>query len=150
MRYVEPETDALIRTTFIDVLAECYDNDTCYRVFRRGNRKTRLCRTCPVPSKFSTVENARDAVDLIDAMRAFYARLGIREREGDRLARFRDRLIHSSVIATVRENTRRLPNGLLDPSDLEYLAIGQLLRLLLDDLADDRERQAAGPDSTGR
>ena len=138
--HVEPEADALIRAAFVDVLAECYGNDACYKVFRRGNRKTRFCRSCPIPSRFSTPDHAREAVGLVDGVRAFYARLRLRENGGDPVQRFRDRLIHGSVIAEVKENTRRRPDGLLDPSDVSYLALGSLLTLLLDDLIEGRDR----------
>ena len=137
--HVEPEADRLLRWTFIDVLAECYGNETCYRVFRRGNRQERVCRSCPVPPKFRSLEAAGEAVAMVDTIRTFYARLGLREPDAGKPRIFGERLIHSSVIAAVHENTKRLPNGLLDPSDQGYLAIGQLLLMLMDDLAADQD-----------
>ena len=147
IHHVEPETDALIRTAFIDVLAGCYGNDTCYRVFRRGNRETRLCAACPIPRAFSTAQNAQDAVELVDQVRGLYTRLGIREPDADPLQRFRERLIHGAVVYGVHANSRRLPNGLLDPSDMGYLAIGTLMDLLLSDLAAERDDRVVGTDS---
>ena len=133
------EADALIREAFVDVLAECANNETCGRVFRRGNRTTRLCRSCPLPAKFTGPECAEEAAGLIDDVRSFYTRLGLREPGPLTPRRFRERLIHTCVIVSVRENTKRLPNGLLDPADHDYLAIGPLMLLLLDDLAADHD-----------
>ena len=138
VRRVNSDVDLLMRAAFIDVLADCHANGTCYRVFRRGNRKDRLCRACPIPSCFPTAGAAAEAVAMVDTVRSFYGRLGIREPGSETPVVFRLRLIHSSVIASVRESTRRLPNGLLDPSDQDYLALGQLLLLLMDDLAADQ------------
>ena len=145
IHHVEPETDALMRATFIDVLAECHGNDTCYQVFRRGNRKSRLCAGCPIPRALSTIENAEDAVELVDQVRRLYARLGIREPNADPLQRFRERLIHGAVVYGVCANSRRLPNGLLNPSDMGYLAIGTLMDLLLSDMVAERDDRIAGP-----
>ncbi len=131
---VDPEADMLIRTAFVDVLNECAGNENCYKVFKRGNRAKRVCRACPLLGKFSSPEIIQEAVDMLDTIRNFYGQLGIRERNVDRTANFRERLIHTSVIAAVRENSKRLPNGMLDPADDEFLAIGQLMLVLMDDL----------------
>ena len=70
--------------------------------------------------------------------RTLYKRLGIRgESKPDKLTVFFECLVHACVLAGVRENSKRLPNGLLDPSDTGYQAIGTLLAMLMDDLADD-------------
>lgn len=140
--HVEPDTDRLLRWTFIDVLAECYGNETCYRVFHRGNRKERVCQSCPVLPRFRSPEATAAAVAMVDAVRTFYARLGLREPNASLPRIFGERLIHTSVVAAVRENTKRLPNGLPDPSDQGYLAVGQLLVLLMDDLAGEQASEA--------
>lgn len=135
----DPEADALMRAAFLDVLAGCYGNQTCLKTYRRGNRKDRLCRSCPISGKFSSVETAIEAVALVDQLRAFHERLGLRESPNMDLERFRECLIYFSTVETVRQHSAQLPNGLLDPSDQDYLAIGQLHMLIMDDLAADQD-----------
>lgn len=137
----DPEQERKLKGGLIEALSICYFSG-CYGNFASGQRRRRVCRSCPLPHAFTTTENTSDAIDIIDQVSAFYRRLGIREDAApNKLGMFYSRLIHASVIACVRENSKRLPNGLLDPADREFQAIGTLLALLMDDLADDREPQ---------
>lgn len=132
LNIADPETEVLIKTTFIDVLAECYFNTTCHRNYRLGNRKALRCRTCPVSDKVSSSEYADEVVEIIHMIAAFYARISIRgELDQDQLSLFRERLIHAATVETARDQSKKLPNGLPDPSDFEELAVGSLVDRLL-------------------
>lgn len=132
LNVADPEIEALIKAAFVDVLAECYFNATCHRNYRLGNRQSRRCRTCPIPTKFTSDESADAAIAVVDEVRSFYARLGIRgESQADPLRLFRARLIHTVAVTTARNHSKHLPNGLPDPSDMSDLAIGNLLDRLL-------------------
>lgn len=135
-------TDLLIRATFFDVLAECGLNTTCQRNFEAGNRKVRLCRSCTLPGKFTASERVEEALALIDAVRAFYRRVGIHgEAEKDVVSLFRQRLIHTVVVTTAMANGRKLKSGLLDPAHRTELSFGSLLKTLLEYLAANEEMQ---------
>jgi hypothetical protein len=128
----DPEVEALIKTAFLDVLADCYFNAACYRNYHLGNRKSRRCRSCRIPTKFASDDSADAAIAVVDEVRSLYARLGIRgESQTDALRLFRERLIHTAAIATARAHSRQLANGLPDPSDMSDLAVGNLLDRLL-------------------
>jgi hypothetical protein len=126
-----------VRDAFFDTLAQCYFNATCYRNYRAGNRKTRLCRTCPLKTAVSG-ENLDDCLALADTVRAFYARLGIAaERGGDRVTLFRLRLLHTATVTAVLEHTRRRRGGMPDLTSDAYLSFRSLFETLLADLIDD-------------
>ncbi|SMH62818.1 hypothetical protein SAMN02982994_6641 [Azospirillum lipoferum] len=128
----DPEQEALIRTTFFDVLGECHGNETCYRNYRLGNRKARLCRKCPLPAKLKHAETVTAATEAIDLIHRFYEGLGWRGEGGrDPVQLFRRRFIHTSAIATARANTRMLPNGAADPRDSGFLSVNTLARKLV-------------------
>lgn len=140
------ETEMLVRVAFIDTLAECGLNETCYRNYRLGNRKARLCRGCPLPNRLTAPERVSEALEAIDAVQSFYERIGIRgESQADALSLFRLRLIHTTTIATSVSSSRRRKNGLADPAHREHLSVGTLLDTLLSDLAD-RSLQVARPE----
>ena len=130
-----PEADWIVKATFFDVLGECYANKTCYRNFKAGNRKNRICRRCPVPAKFTEGSRAMEAVDLIDAVRRFYETMGIRSEAGrDQVSLFRIRLIHTLTITTAKENSTALDDGLMDPLQKTFLSFGTLLDTMLEEL----------------
>ncbi|MFC3229153.1 hypothetical protein ACFOGJ_18045 [Marinibaculum pumilum] len=141
VKVVDPQTEAIMKASFLDVLADCYFNRACYRNYTLGNRKTRLCRSCPMPARFKTRASADDAVAMIDEVHALYRRLGIYgEKQADALALFRERLIHTSTVAAVRAASRSLPNGLPDPSDNGEHSIGTLIDRLLTAVLDSEDR----------
>lgn len=135
--------ERMLKAGLIEALAVCYASK-CYGNYASGNRKNRMCRRCPLPHAFTMSANAADAIGAVDEITAFYRRLGIRG-EGGSLDAFFERFLHTSVIACVREHSRRLPNGLLDPADTEFQAIGTLIAILMDDLSDDHTPKLAGP-----
>ncbi|MCA1241464.1 hypothetical protein LC092_03325 [Stappia stellulata] len=138
LKLVDPGHEALVRVTFFDVLAECYFNQTCHRNWTLGNRKARQCRSCPLPGKFQTDQTKADALALIDAVHELYRRLGLRLEKGhDPVRLFRLRLLHTTVVGTVLNHSRKLQTGLLDPTDMSYLACGSLIDVFLTDLAND-------------
>ncbi len=133
------EADLLIRATFFDVLAECGLNVTCQRNFDAGNRKTRLCRNCPLPGKFTAVDHVAEVLALIDAVRAFYHRVGIHgETDKDLVSLYRQRLVHTVVVTTAIAHGRRLKSGLLDPRHRTELSFGTLLLMLQEILTEGR------------
>ena len=129
--------ESYLRGAFIEALATCHYSD-CHANYDKGNRKSRICRRCPLSHAFSSPELTAEAIGAIDDIRAFYTRLGIRgEPAGDKLSEFFERLVHSSVVSCVGENSNRLANGLPNPADTEFQGIGTLIAMLMDDLADD-------------
>ena len=128
----QTEHEALIRATFFDVLAGCHGNTTCYRNFRLGNRKSRLCRKCPLPGKFSDPENLANALATIDAVHEFYEHLRWRgEKAKDTVRLFRLRFIHTVTVATARANSRFLPNGVASPMDDGFLSTATLAQQIM-------------------
>ena len=133
-----PSADAqyLAREAFLHTLSACYGNETCARNFALGNRKTRLCRACPMPARFTVPEYLEEALDLIDRVRGFYARLGIRGEKGpDPVTLFRLRLIHTVTIATALGESLSSAGALVKPEKPSFLSVWTLLDLLLTDLA---------------
>ena len=136
-----------MRGAFFEALAVCHGSN-CYANFAKGNRIKRICRRCPMPYAFRTDAHADDAVAIVDIIRALYHRLGIRGQSADdNLGEFFERFVHSSVIATVREQSKRLPNGLLDPKDMDFHGAGTLIAMLMDDLADGHNPRFGGVES---
>lgn len=130
-----PEYEVMLRAGYVTVLANCAGNETCARNYRLGNRKSRQCRNCPLADAFSD-ERRAEAYTVIDTVHEFYERIGIRgEKDIPPALLFRERLIHTTCIATVLNNSRRLPNGFFDPNEREFLCGGTLLDTLLTDLA---------------
>ena len=130
----DPETEALIKTSFLDELAACHLNTTCYRNYRLGNRKTRQCRRCPLAGKFSSSAGTEAAIGVADEVTGFYARLGMRgESKADPLRLFRERLAHTTAVTWALAHSKRLPTGLPSPVDEGEFSVGQLLVRLLDE-----------------
>ncbi len=128
------DSEMLVRTSFIDTLAECGLNETCYRNFRLGNRKSRLCRSCRLPQRFSSADRVNDALGVIDTVQAFYAMLGIRgETDIDPLVLFRLRLIHATTIATAREASRIRGPKLTGDHLKAFRSVRTLIECVVDD-----------------
>lgn len=133
----DPERERLIKGIVLEALAACHYSG-CTKNYANGNRKNRICRTCPLPHAFRQSQKVTESIGVVDEVAAFYKRLGVRSDEKpDKLSVFFERLIHTSVITSVRENSKRHSNGLLDPSDYDFQAAGTLITILMDDLADD-------------
>lgn len=127
-----PEYEIALRVTYFDVLGRCAANEGCARNYRLGNRKRRQCRACPLAEQLSD-ERRADAYTVIDTVHDFYERLGIRgEKAMQQTLLFRERLIHMTVIATVQNHSRKLENGLFDPSERAFMSGGLLVRVLLE------------------
>jgi hypothetical protein len=130
-----PEYEAIARVTYFDVLARCAWNETCFRNYRLGNRKSRQCRKCALADVFSD-ERRDEAYTVIDTVHSFYENLGIRGETGiEPVTLFKERLIHTTTIGTVHNHSRTLPSGFFDPNDRSFLCGGTLLDMLLKDLA---------------
>jgi hypothetical protein len=117
-------------------LAECANNRNCARNWRLGNRKTRRCRRCPLPT-ILRLRDLRRSYVMIDAVHDFYEALGIRGEKTiapDWL--FRVRFIHTLTVAIVLDNTPKLPNGFIDIGVDSFLSGGKLMRMLVEDLLD--------------
>jgi hypothetical protein len=137
LKLPSPEYEVLVRAAYFDTLARCAGNEICARNFRLGNRLRRQCRTCPLAGTASD-ERRSEAYTVIDTVHDFYERLGIRgEKDMPPVLLFRERLIHTTVVATVHNHSRTLANGFFDPVDRGFLSGGTLLDVLLTDLADD-------------
>lgn len=131
------EGQFLAREAFLDTLSVCHANETCARNFALGNRKTRLCRACPLPPRFPEPQRVAEALDVIDRVRAFYARLGIRGEKGsDPVTLFRLRLIHTVTVATTLGASLTPAGVLVRPEKPSFLSVWTLLDLLLTDLTE--------------
>lgn len=132
-----PEYEAAVRVLYFDTLARCANNESCARNYRLGNRKRRQCRNCPL-EEVASEERRADAYTVIDTVHTFYERLGIRGEKGvEATVLFRERLIHTTVVATIQNHSRTLPNGFFDPNEREFLSGGALLDTMLSDLAEE-------------
>lgn len=141
----DPHQETELRGAFLGALSACHYSG-CFANYAKGNRVKRICRHCPLSQAFGNEAKTSQAVDAIDGIRALYKRLGIRgEPAGNKQSEFLERFIHASVIASVRQNSKRLPNGLLNPADTEFQAVGTLVAMLMDDLADDMGPRFDGP-----
>tara|TARA_R110002096_G_scaffold29473_1_gene88634 strand:- start:330 stop:971 length:642 start_codon:yes stop_codon:yes gene_type:complete len=129
------EQEILIKSTFFDLLAECHFHKSCFRNYELGNRKTRICSKCPLAHKFTDQKTFELAIATSDEVRAFYRTLKIRgEKATDPVRLFRLRLIHTTTINTVRQNSKQSDNGLFDPLETTFLSFGTLLNLMLDEV----------------
>lgn len=132
-----PEYEAALRVAYFDMLARCAGNETCARNYRLGNRKSRQCRNCPLAEVVSD-ERRTDAYTVIDTVHEFYERLGLRGEKGvPSTLLFRERLIHTAVVATVQNHSRTLPNGFFDPNERAFMSGGTLLDILLMAIAEE-------------
>jgi hypothetical protein len=132
-----PEVEDTIRRSYFAFFAACAGHETCARNFRLGNRKKRQCRTCPLGAVYSD-ERRAEAYTVIDTIHEFYETLGIRGAVAEnKLQDFQERLVHTTAIATVRNHSRKLPNGFFDPAEKSFLSGGALMDALLNDLAND-------------
>lgn len=137
-RVQSPDVEDAMRDAFFDSLSQCFENAACYRNFTAGNRKTRLCRSCPLPGRLSGADKVQDALALVDAVRELYRHLGITAEHGvDRVTLFRARLIHTATLMSVAEDTRRTAAGKFDPKHRSFLSYRTLFDALLADLIDD-------------
>lgn len=138
VRVKDETTQETTREAYFATLAGCYFASTCQRNHAAGNRKQRLCRKCPMPDRFSAPERVEEALGLIDTVRYFYDRIGIGVEHGwEPAPLFRERLIHTAVIASVGENTARDAAGRLDPNDKSFLSFRTLFDTLLGDLLEE-------------
>lgn len=134
----QEEFQEAIRDAFFDVLSRCYFNRTCYRNFTAGNRKNRLCRSCPIPGRLKNPENVGAAIEFIDTVPLFYDRLGIGAEAGiDRVTLFKLRAAHTAVLIAVTHGTRKDRAGRLDFSDRSFLSFRTLFDALLADLIEE-------------
>lgn len=139
-------SQATPKVAFFDVMAECHDNETCYRNFRLGNRKSRFCRACPLESKFTGPLAKTDAIHVIDAVHELYRHLGLRREVGtDPVANFRDRLLHTTVIKELHHRSATRADGTLDPADMSYEGAGTFALLLMDELSALPEKMGPEP-----
>jgi hypothetical protein len=129
-----PEQEDALRAVYLATLAECAGDRHCARNWRLGNRERRECRECPL-ARFSSQERRAEAYTIIDTVHDFYERLGIRGEKGEEpLTLFRERLIHTTTVATLQNHSRKLPSGFFDPEERLFLCGGSLLAALLADL----------------
>lgn len=138
-RIPDSGTLVLVKSAFFDVLAECHGNERCFKNFEAENRKTRICRACPLRSHMSGPLMAKEAVAAIDAVRALYRSLGLYgERDADPVRLFRKKFIHMAACASVSVNTRRLRNGLPNFEDRSELSLRSLFETLIVDMIEDQ------------
>lgn len=125
------EWEEFLRAGYFDLLARCAGNETCARNYRLGNRKTRQCRACPLAGVW-TDERRAEAYTVIDTVHRFYETLGIRgEKDITPVILFRERLIHTTVVATAQNRSHALSNGFFDPNERSFLCGGSLFDMLL-------------------
>lgn len=77
-----------------------------------------------MPPRFTVPGNVDEALDLIDRVRAFYARLGIRGEKGpDPVTLFRLRLIHTVTVATALGESLTPAGALVRPEKPSFLSV---------------------------
>ncbi|SDG51006.1 hypothetical protein [Thalassobaculum litoreum] len=131
------EEELVLKSQFLTVLAACYGNATCYRNYTAGNRKSRLCSSCPIGAVWVDQERIEEALSLVDVVHAFYKLLHIRgEKRTEPTVLFMKRLVHTVSVTTARANSKALPGGMFLPTDQTPLSVGVLLDTLLTELAE--------------
>lgn len=127
-----PEYEVMLRAWYFDYMARCALNETCAGNYRLGNRKAQVCHACSLKEVFSD-ERRAETYTVIDTVHEFYERLGIRGGGKDiaPMLLFRERLIHTIVVATVQNHSRKLANDLFDPAQKSLLGGGTLLTTIL-------------------
>lgn len=121
-------------------LHQCFFNDTCRRNFALKNRKTRVCRSCPLKAAYGddaeTLGMIEKYIRSLDAVHEFYRYLGIREKVGTFPEEtLRLQLLHENVVNFARENSKLLPSGLIDNNEGTRLSGGALMRAMADQLS---------------
>jgi hypothetical protein len=128
-----------IKGAAIEALTVCYYS-ACHTNYTSGNRKSRMCRSCPLPCAFTKLDIATEAIGVVDAIQSLYKSLDIRgDVRPDKLSVFFERFVHAGVLASVRLKSKLLRNGLLDPKDTDFEGAGTLMLMLLDDMSDDHQ-----------
>lgn len=131
------EEELVLKSQFIATLSACYGNQTCYRNFTAGNRQKRHCQSCPIGAVWSDGARIDEALSLVDGVHAFYKQIHIRgERRTEPTALFMKRLVHTVTVTTARANSKKLPGGMVSPTDQTPLSVGELLDTLLTELAE--------------
>jgi hypothetical protein len=130
-----------IKGGVIESLAVCYYSD-CHTNYVSGNRKSRMCRSCPLPCTFTKLDIATEAIGVVDAIQSLYKRHDIRgDVRPDKVSVFFERFVHVGVLAGVRRKSKSLSNGMLDPKDTDFEGAGTLMLMLLDDMSDENNRR---------
>lgn len=112
---LNPTTEAYAQAAVFGCLAACYFDRTCYTNHQQGRRKSRVCKSCPVPALEMGEDYTAAAVYQNDLIHGFYAVLGIgAERGVGKLTLFRLRLAHTQVVGGACEATRRRTDGTPD------------------------------------
>ncbi len=136
-RIADPEKLILVKSAFFDVLERCYANESCFKNFAAGNRKTRICQSCPVPAKMTGRRSAMEAVGAIDATRSLYRAIKIHGEGGiDPVRLFRRRFVHMAVVACAAQHTRTVANGLPDFADASELSLRSLFEAIIAELSE--------------
>ena len=121
-----------LRESLFDELSACHANKTCWRNFKTGHRKNRLCRPCPLKTQFTDELRLEEALHFSDTIRAFYAQIGIgHESKFTAIERFKRRAIHTATITAASQATRRGKTGVYDYTDPAPLAFKTLLQTML-------------------
>lgn len=137
--------ESLAEAIVYGCMAKCYFKRDCYKNFRRGRRRTRDCRSCPIKALEMGEDYLAAALQHIDLIETFYFAQGLGvEREIGRLTQFRLRLVHTQVIGEAYEASRKLPDGSPDFADTRQGTARDLYDRLL------REIRTAPLDRTPR
>lgn len=134
VRVSSTEIEDAVRDAFFDTLSQCHGNRTCRRNWTAGNRKTRLCRACPIPDRLRDEANVPLALETVDTVHAFYDRLGIKgERGVDRVTLFKLRLLHTATIITMSEGTP-WKSGRMDLAYRDFTSFRTLFETMIAEL----------------
>ena len=132
----DPDIESAIRSDFFDVLARCSGNENCFRNFRDGKRRNRLCQKCALPEYLGDKTQIEDALEFFDAIRVFYKRIGIAGEDRTRPDIFRLRAIHTVTILAAADGTPKANDGDFEFAKKAPLSFRALLETLVADLAD--------------
>lgn len=160
------EDDAAIMIEAKTALFGCHKNTDCFKRYRAGRRKTRVCRACPIRSyaalfdevpreagvgwvggRQPTLGNANggfekqieDLVEIVDRMRAFYRQLGWKESNADTDPRsvFEKRFRHYEVFSTAVGHSKFDDTCKVISTEDDFLSIPHLAKTIFDDLKSD-------------
>lgn len=124
-----------IRADFFEALSQCYSSTNCFRNYRDGKRKNRLCRKCTLPDYLTDKEVVTEAIEFNDSIRAFYNNIGIAAEDVSDPHIFKQRVIHTVVIASAARETPRMANGGFDYTSNKALSFRILFETTVANLA---------------
>lgn len=118
------------------VVAHCAEQKTCHRNYHLGNRKSRVCRTCPLLKFIDPEDDPDDIVASIHKVQKFYQRLDWRaENEVNHGLAMMKRTYHKIIFDTAYLASKVTDRSFPRADDQGFLSVATLFRTMIGSLA---------------